>query len=367
MTLRIVFIAALAILAACAQRGEIRFAERADTASLQTIHVATNRMPDRTVGFGDERSRETRFVEFDISIPPNRTAGEINWSNGKVDTSKDFATVRANLFNGQDSFERSLRARLLKRPPSERHVVVYVHGFNNNFSEGLYRAAQIAEDFTFTGEMAHFSWPSAGSAFGYAYDRDSVLAARNNFENFIDAIDRAGASEILIIGHSVGSSLVMETLRSIALGNQNKLGELVSGVLLISPDIDIDVFFEQASRIEKLPQPFGIVVSDRDRALRVSALITGQPNRLGNIEGVHEIAEFEVTVFNLSNIPDSDRLGHFTAATSPMAIEMLNNMSVLNEALQSEPSTSTGIVPGVAFTLQRTTEIILDPVQDVLK
>ncbi len=46
--------------------------------------------------------------------------------------------------------------------------MVFVHGFNNTFADGLHRTAQIRHDFEIPGVAVHYAWPSAGNALGYA-------------------------------------------------------------------------------------------------------------------------------------------------------------------------------------------------------
>ena len=57
--------------------------------------------------------------------------------------------------------------------------MLFVHGYNNNFSEAIYRHAQIAWDYEMRGPQIHFAWPSAADPLEYTYDRDSVLIARD--------------------------------------------------------------------------------------------------------------------------------------------------------------------------------------------
>ena len=73
----------------------------------------------------------------------------------------------------------------------------------------------------------------------------------------------------MIVGHSMGAFVVMEALRTLALRNKPSVLAKVRGVMLAAPDIDPDVFVSQANDMPVLPQPFTVVVSNRDRALRL--------------------------------------------------------------------------------------------------
>ena len=61
--------------------------------------------------------------------------------------------------------------------------LLYIHGFNNNHADGVLRAAQMAEDYEFEGPAIHFSWASAAVPYGYAYDNESALQARDALED----------------------------------------------------------------------------------------------------------------------------------------------------------------------------------------
>ena len=43
--------------------------------------------------------------------------------------------------------------RLMKLKPSERHVLLFVHGYNTRFEEAVYRFAQIAHDAGAPGDL----------------------------------------------------------------------------------------------------------------------------------------------------------------------------------------------------------------------
>ena len=69
-----------------------------------------------------------------------------------------------------------------RRRRAKRRALIFVHGFNNTFAEGLYRIAQLSHDLDLPRVTVHYSWPSAGQALGYVHDRDSALYARDGFE-----------------------------------------------------------------------------------------------------------------------------------------------------------------------------------------
>lgn len=349
-------------LAACAPRGEITLdPAAAGVGKVERVFVATTRAADPETGHpGAGRAAAPRFARYDISVPPDRGAGTIVWPRqGRADPARDFLTVAATPFEDAAAFRVALRRQLAALPPGKREAVLFVHGFNNTFAEGLYRAAQIAGDFDLAGPVLHYSWPSTANPLGYAYDRDSALFARDGLESFLREVEAAGAERVLLVAHSMGAQLLMETLRQVAIGRDAGLLRRISGVILVSPDIDIDVFHAEARRIGHLPQPFVIFTSSRDRALALSARLTGLRQRLGNLAEVQKVADLEVTVFDVSAF--SKGVGHFTAATSPALIRILARMNDLDSAYAGDRTGRTGLIPGVVLTVQSATQIILQP------
>ncbi len=352
----------VSLIAACTPRGEITLApQAADVGRLHSIFVSTTRALDAAGRFDSRRSPDPVYGRFTISVPPDHKPGRIEWPHGKPDPAHDFLTVDRSLFASEKGFTRALAGAIRSEPADNREVIIFVHGYNNTFAEGLYRMAQLADDFDLPGIAVHYSWPSAGSPVGYGYDRDSMLFARDGLEDLLTAVEKAGAKRILLVGHSLGALLVMETLRQTALEGRQDIRRHLRGVVLISPDIDIDIFKQQARRIGKLPQPFLIFSSRRDRALRLSAALTGQKERLGSVSDVSALAELRVTLFDVSEFSEG-LSGHFIPATSPALIKILANVRRLDSALQTGRPARPGLVPGTILTVQNATQIILSPV-----
>ena len=205
-----------------------------------------------------------------------------------------------------------------------RETLLYVHGYNNTLSEAMYRLAQIRTDFEVSMPAMLFSWPSAGDPRGYVYDRDSVLFARDDLVALMERLTAGPGDRVFILAHSMGSQLVMEALRQIALSGDRRALARLSGVVLMSPDIDPDVFARQADAIGHLPQPFFIFITRADRALTLSGFITGRKPRLGVIDAAEEVTRPDVQVIDFSDLATGEAYNHYVPVTSPAAIEMLN-------------------------------------------
>lgn len=359
--IRTLLIISLGFVLGCSPQGAItEFSDAAMVGKVRNIYVGTTRRMIVGGHFGSKRSANLTYHRYDISVPPVRETGQVVWPKGDPDPQKDFLTTSANHFNGSNSFITDLARSLRKHPRGDREVVVFVHGFNSNFAEGLYRFAQLSHDMELHNLGIHYSWPSLGKPLGYEYDRDSALFARDGLEALLKSVKAAGAEKILLVGHSMGALLTVETIRQMSISDGPALDDMLGGVILISPDIDVELFRQQARRLKPMPQPFVIFTSQKDRALRLSALLTGRKERLGNVADINELADLEVTLIDVTNFSDSF-VGHFPQATSPALVKILKRLNNVEAAFQNDSSGRAGLLPGTILQIRKATQIILSP------
>lgn len=358
------FIVLIFVLASCTPRGVITLApEAASVGSVQSIFVGTSRALDPETGrYGRGRSEVTHFARYDISVPPDRVPGDIKWPprHQKPDPRTDFLTTAEVLLPTEAAFRADLAGEIRQEARGSRDAVIFVHGFNHTFSEGLYRIAQLSHDLEMPGATVHYSWPSSGNPLGYVHDRDSALFARDGLETLIREVSAAGAERIFLVAHSMGAGLAMEALRQIAIRGDIRLKAKIAGVILISPDLDVDVFRMQAKSIGELPQPFLIFGSDRDFLLNLSAKLTGEPERLGNLSDVSRVADLKVTFLDVAAYTEG--AGHFALGDSPALLSLMNRISDVDAAFAADRRGRTGLLPGVVLTVQNATQIVLSPV-----
>ncbi|WP_232796502.1 alpha/beta hydrolase [Roseovarius salinarum] len=312
------------LVAACAPPRIAKLATPDPAAQVQSLFVATERRLDQ-VGriFGQDRSTEMHYARVDVSVPPVHEPGRIEWPDRgqPADPARHFAVTDYVVHDRVGSFRQALRAR---RDGTE--TMVYVHGYNNTLSEAMYRLAQIRADFEPPMPSVLFSWPSAGDPRGYIYDRDSVLFARDDLKALLGDLTAGQGEKVFLLAHSMGAHLVMEVLRQAAIAGDRRLLNRISGVVLMSPDIDPDLFRRQAEAIGDLPQPFLIFISERDRVLNLAALITGRKPRLGGITDPAEVAGLDVQVVDFTALSEDNAANHAVPVTSPAAISVLRGM-----------------------------------------
>lgn len=292
-------------------------------ADVQRVYLATDRVLSEDLGGTTERAGALSFAQYDITIPPIHQSGEVEFSPSNPDPAQSFTVADARGIPDLADFGRIARAEAgpLERPVDS--TVVYVHGFNTGLEYAVYRHAQIAHDYGLQGPQVTFAWPSIERTAGYVRDKDSILIARDHLEELLVELTRSGET-VFVFGHSMGTQLVVETLRQLSItGQQDVLGQ-IGGVILISPDIDMDLFEAQHERIDPLPDPFVVMTTESDYALRFSALLTGQPERLGSAADRDRLADLDLLVLDLSGLPNARN--HFLAATSPTVISIVNGV-----------------------------------------
>lgn len=320
---RMALMIALALsLAACGPRPTANYAAPFPLATEVPIYIATQRDLDRTgTIFGQPRPKGMNYFRNTVSIPPDHVTGKIEWAEGAPDAATSFVVTDTDIFPGLPQMTDAIR-----RDGAGGERLVYVHGYNNTLSDAMFRLAQIRHDFELDMPAVLFAWASAGDARGYIYDRDSVLYARDDLKRTLDGLTAGPGEKVLLIGHSMGAQLTMEVLRQAALSGDRQLLSRVSGVVLISPDIDPELFRRQAEAIGRLPQPFIIFSSRQDRALGLAGFLTGRKPRLGVIDSPDKVRGLDVTLVDFTALGARNAVNHDIPVSSPAAVSLLRGM-----------------------------------------
>jgi len=321
-------ICCMVFLAACAGRGELGIVTlNTPVTQVERIFVATTRQrsTEKLYDFNGLRTSELTYAKYDISLPPDHATGKIEWPKGKPNAATDFVVTDAEIFKNTAAFRSKLTAAN-KSHKNRDEVVVFIHGYNNNFAESLYRLAQISADMDLRTTPVLYAWPTTEKSYEYLHDRDSALFARDGLQALLEQIARSGTKRLILVAHSIGSNLLMETLRQMAIGGDKRVARIIEGVILISPDIDQSLFQLQLSRLNPVPSPFVVFSTENDHALKVMSFLTGRQRRLGQIIHSDRLAKHGVQVVNLSKFTDGDVLNHSVALTSPSVIAILKKI-----------------------------------------
>ena len=313
-----------ATLAGCAGGPKQFVSPNAQTgaADTQRIYLATDRVLAPDLSGTTTRGGALSFAQYDITIPPDHQPGEVEFSATNPDPNTSFTVLDRRPVQSLSDLAGYARGASgpLGRPIDS--PVVFVHGFNTSMQDAVYRHAQIAHDYGLKGPQVTFAWPSIERPVGYVRDKDSILIARDHLEELLVELTRENPN-VFIFGHSMGTQLVVETLRQLSITGQKDVLRRIGGVILISPDIDMDLFEAQHERIDPLPKPFVVMTSQHDYALRFSSLLTAQPERVGSAKDHARLAALDLLVLDLSGLPNARN--HFLAATSPVVIEIVTS------------------------------------------
>ena len=276
------------------------------------------------------------YARYDISIPPNHAIGKIEWPQEKPNIQTDFVITDAEIFSRPSHFGLAVRTTN-KQFRNKDEAVIFIHGYNNNFAESLYRFAQISSDMNLLGTPVLYAWPTTENTLEYIHDRDSALFARDGLQSLMEQLVKSGTKRLILVGHSIGSNLLMETLRQMAISGDKTVSRFIEGIILISPDIDQTVFQTQLNHLDPVPDPFIVFSSENDRALKLMSLLTGKQNRLGQLTSSEALDKHGVRFINLSTFNDGDGfLNHSVALTSPSVIAIIKKIPAANELEKQE-------------------------------
>jgi esterase/lipase superfamily enzyme len=164
-------------------------------------------------------------------------------------------------------------------------VLIYVHGFKQTFETAVLDAALLSDGIKFRGRTMVFSWPSKAGLFDYAYDRESAMWSRDDFERVLSSIVSApGGGRVHIVAHSMGTMLTLESLRQLYARYGDTVAGRIGAVVFAAPDIDMDVFSSSIKRIGPLAGKITVIAATNDRALALSGQIAGGITRVGAAE-----------------------------------------------------------------------------------
>jgi esterase/lipase superfamily enzyme len=268
----------------------------------------------------DDRSSVPTYGTALVSIPATHTIGNVE-RPGKFLWIWSRPENAARYFTIQKLNEGSREALLDALRKNGDSILIFVHGYNVSFKDAIFKAAQIAFDSNFGGEVIAFSWPSAANVLQYDYDRESANYSAPALAALLaDVSEAAPQKKIFLVAHSLGNQITADALQQLALEGK-KLG--ISELVMAAPDIDADVFTSKAEQIKAVAGKITVYASSADKALLASNK-KSWGSRLGYIEasGPHLIDGIEVIdVTAVGN--DMFALDHGTFSSSRAVLDDL--------------------------------------------
>ncbi|MBL8848832.1 MAG: alpha/beta hydrolase [Planctomycetaceae bacterium] len=214
----------------------------------EPILFATNRNiadPDAAdlSRFGAEVSETVTYGSCFVTFPleEEHTEGQIErprwWE--RCDPDRHFNVDAVNIL-GAAEVQTMLRTTLRER---DQDVLLMVHGFNNTFEFAVLRLAQVKMDIHFPGTAMLFSWPSQGTAPGYADDEAASAASVNSLKSVLKMLDAqrtaaGGDRRIHLLAHSMGNRVLLGALGQLAAEGFARDRKPFGQVILAAPDVD---------------------------------------------------------------------------------------------------------------------------------
>lgn len=179
-------------------------------------------------------------------------------------------------------FRRRLESELTAR--STGKVVLYVHGFNNDFDDATFNLLQLWAASGWTGVPLMFSWPTEQSGpLSYFEDTQDVAFSVFHLKETLRLIaSTPGVGRVTLIAHSHGASIATTALRELLIEARSADLSMcdtyrIETLILAAPDIELGVM-EQRLVAEMFGVGFGqinVYMNPNDSALSVASLVCG--------------------------------------------------------------------------------------------
>lgn len=244
----------------------------------KTTRVRTS-YSDPHAYFGTNRDNQNDHYGISyVSVPKNRKIGTIPHPpifrfDFSADSSRHVILKDIVDITGENDFWKTIKRRLTSSVRKE--ALVYIHGFNQSFQDGVETAATLSADLEIDGGVVSFSWPSRNNLFLYAADLDEATADRNR-EALRDLLSHlaaeTGAQHVYVVAHSMGNRLLLEALKLMA---NTEVKPSIDKLIFASPDVESAEFTRVVGKIGALSKQMTLYTANGDLALNLSDRIRG--------------------------------------------------------------------------------------------
>lgn len=259
--------------------------KRSNSMAFGLAHIGVRRMSERDYsaymqGLSDgDASPRYALEEVSETVRFPATPTPFSLVEGVVSRDRDVIMAYQQ---ASSQFRKQLEAELKARTTGK--VVLYVHGFNNDFDTGAFNLLELWAASGWSGVPVMFSWPTQqASPLSYFEDtQDGAFSVYHLKETIRLIASTPGLENMTIIAHSHGASIATTALRELlieARGAELSMYDTyrIETLILAAPDIDLGVM-EQRLVAEAFGVGFGqinVYLNPDDNALGVASLVFG--------------------------------------------------------------------------------------------
>lgn len=276
------------------ENGEVVYlSERSDSMSYGTATVAFsgvdswNALLAQTQAGSTQRPARLNVASFADHIRFSKTPLVSERRDGRLQTE---AGARRTYELYADQFRTAIAEQT--RQSGTGNILIYVHGFNNEFDDALTTLTNI---WHYSGRQSiplAFSWPAGNPGlFKYFKDRESSEFSVYHFKELLDLLASVPeVDQIDIVAHSRGTDVVTSALRELVIrergrGNKPKLTMKTGTLILAAPDLDVGTVRQRliSERFSEAFEQVNVYINPRDKALAYASVLT-QEARFGRLD-----------------------------------------------------------------------------------
>jgi len=192
------------------------------------------------------------------------------------DEPEQAATLAHNEIFTRRNFAEELNTAINRA--TDNSLIIFVHGFNVNFTDAAIMSAQLNYDLGYSGTTVFYSWPARGDYPTYIADTESALASQRQFETMINEVMYGtNANKIYLVAVGLGANLASKALKSV-LHAQPALRSRLRELVLVAPDIAEDEFTQDLiPYLGTTQSPVTLYASSRNSALNTSKSLHDYP------------------------------------------------------------------------------------------
>ncbi len=265
-----------------------------------TVYFATNRRANTAgTSFGKDFNRDgisaLRFGK--ATVKGGKVAIKTHRESIVPDKDEQMTDVTKSTF-GSGTLFAELRETMSK---DDCDTLVFVHGYNVSFKDAVKAADKLSKKLRAQLpdqglNVVLFSWPSDGSMkpwIAYSNDRRDAAAsgaalarALAKFRDFLIQLkpEEHCNRDTHLMAHSMGNYVLRHGLQEMLSQTGGRPGRLFNQIFLMAADEDEDAF-EERHKLKLLPRlarRVNVYFNREDRAMAVSDVTKGNPDRLGD-------------------------------------------------------------------------------------